>query len=306
MLKKILSILLLTVFLFLMGVSTGYASLTLDKKGRFGCLACHNDKRLEKKRDGKNVSLFIDGKKFLKSVHGKIACLDCHTDFSFRDHSNGAIGFKKTAGLACIRCHKHKKQYKTYLTSIHGRLALSNDPKKGATCGDCHAYKIHAISKSKEFWNEYFYNADKSCGKEGCHKKYYDSYFDYYHGQAYKKRAVDAPACWDCHGNHDVYKKGETLSSISENNIGKTCGRCHPDSQNVFGNSYREAIHGKEKMNKENFVISFVSGLNIKKTVTTQVGNVYNSVNSFVGNIFKFFFPESLRPRKKQASSEKG
>lgn len=301
----ILIILAFSTLILMIGISSTSA-INLDKKGRFGCLACHNDKNLSKERDGKEVSLFIDQDKFVDSVHGKLACINCHTDFSFRDHSQGVGGFKKTAGLACIRCHQHEKQYKTYLASIHGRYALSNDVRKGATCGDCHAYKIHAITKTKSYWNEYFYKADKTCGKSGCHEKYYKSYNDSYHGRAYKNKAVDAPACWDCHGNHDVDKLGEPLSKVSEENIGQTCAKCHPeDPQNIFGNSYREMIHGREKMQSTNLVIKLAtSGMGVKDAAVGKVSGVYNTLTSWIKGIFEFFMPQSLRPRKDQPSSD--
>jgi hypothetical protein len=313
-LKKILILISLTVLSIILSqlVLSSAFGITLDSKGRFGCLACHSDKRLATKEDGKTLSLFIDGNKFSNSVHGKLACLDCHTDFSFKDHSQGAdkafnTNFRKTAGLACIRCHQHEKQYKDYLNSIHGRLALSNDVRKGATCGDCHVFKIHAITKTKAYWKDYFYNADKTCGKEGCHRDRFKSYNDYYHGQAYKNKAADAPACWDCHGNHDVDKKGEPNSKINPESIGKTCGHCHPDAQNVFGNSYGGMIHGKDKMTSKNFVFKlFVSGLGVKDAAVGQVNGVYGTFTSWIEGIIKFFFPPSARPRKKLDLSQQG
>jgi hypothetical protein len=47
------------------------------------CLVCHDSKDLTTTREGKEVSLYVDGKTFSSSVHGSLACVDCHSDLRF-------------------------------------------------------------------------------------------------------------------------------------------------------------------------------------------------------------------------------
>ena len=84
-----------------------------------------------------------------------------------------------------------------------------------------------------------------------CHPDEYESYDDYYHGAAYKRGATDAPACWDCHGAHDVLPTSDPNSLMSEQNRADTCGQegCHQgsDLENnpAFAEAASELIHQK-------------------------------------------------------------
>jgi len=292
-----LSVLLLT----LLAASTFAATnLTLDAKGRFGCLACHGDQRLVKVKGKEKIDLSINESKYGDSVHKDVGCIECHTDFTFRSHFNVAGSYKKTAGLSCIRCHtkEHQKQYKDYINSVHGRLALSNDPKGGATCGDCHnGTNIHYINKTEESKNEFQFAAEKVCGK--CHKKWFTTYDDYYHGVAYKQKAADSPACWDCHGSHKITSKEDHRSAVNKQNLGKTCGVCHPGSEVAFGEQYGKAIHGKAKMYDTNIVRALITkALVYKDNVTTGGSKAYKATTDLIAKVIDFFFPYSLRPEK--------
>lgn len=51
------------------------------------CLRCHSVKTLSKQLENKeSLSLYIDGSKFEKSVHGAMDCSSCHTDISLKNH----------------------------------------------------------------------------------------------------------------------------------------------------------------------------------------------------------------------------
>ncbi len=313
--------------LLLSQVALAKTPITLDKKGRAGCLACHGDPKLHKVENSKKISLYIDPDRFYASVHKDRACLDCHTDWGFRTHKVKGGDYKKTAGLACIRCHKHQKQYKEYRDSVHSRIAMGKAKhsgkeakgKDGATCGSCHnalePRGIHYIEeeypkdkkdkdgkviekktwKNSEYWTEFRYAADKVCGQ--CHMDRYKSYNDYYHGRAYKTKEVDAPTCWDCHNNHDVFRKEEMRSSITEENLSKTCGRCHPEPSKSFTGQYAEMIHGRHKLYEKNVVLRlYRDGFSITGK-GNSIKNVYNTVLDWGRSIIRFFFPQSLRPQ---------
>ena len=233
----------------------------IGKEGHSGCQTCHGDLNLVKLKDGKRVSFFIDLSVLQSSAHKESDCLSCHVGFGYEPERAHPQDWKKTAGLACKNCHL--AEYDLYRQSIHGRLALSGDPKGGATCGDCHGAHAIPSTKTEEGLLTLRSSAKEMCGK--CHADTYESYNDYYHGRAYKAGATDAPTCWDCHGAHKVNPASETASSVSsakltetsKTNLAKTCERCHPDSSNTFA-EYGKLIHGSTKVRKQNIAMYYI------------------------------------------------
>lgn len=273
-------------------------TLALGTRAQFGCLVCHSDRNAIGVIDGKAKSIFVDEAQFRNSPHESLSCLSCHLDFSY-SHPVEVANYKKTAGLSCTRCHTHNKQTLVYRSSIHGRLALSDDPKGGATCGDCHGgHNIRSLKKDSVYRASFRASAEKVCGK--CHSKYYDSYNDYYHGRAYKREAADAPTCWDCHDSHDVFPKKENRSSVSAVNLAKTCGRCHKGSTKKF-TEYALLVHGRKQVEETNFVLRYK---NLASEWIGQVskpslgGRVSGTVKRSLEEVRSWFFPESLRPKK--------
>lgn len=229
---------------------------TIGIPGKTGCLVCHSDPKLahaESKR-----SLYISEDEILASVHKDVPCAKCHTDFSTRNasqsHQGSKMDSREIAGLSCKNCHEHESQLKIYDTSVHGRKALGGDPR-AATCADCHgSHAIKSLKKNKAYAAEFRMNAKEVCGK--CHQKYFESYDDYYHGRAYKMKAPDAPACWDCHGAHDILPAANSASKVANNNIHKTCGKCHVDSRAGFA-KFAALIHGRQTVMRKNPVIKY-------------------------------------------------
>lgn len=252
-------------------------SFVVGIPGRTGCLVCHGDPKIRHSETRR--SLYISQDEMSKSSHKDIACTKCHTDFNqiTQGHSASTADFKRVAGLACKNCHEHAKVLKTYSRSLHGRLALGGDPKMGATCADCHGgHDIKSLKKNKDYQREFHLNGEEICGK--CHKEYFDSYNDYYHGKAYKMGALDAPACWDCHGAHDVLPKDNSVSKISDNKLAKTCGTCHVDNSEGLTH-FKSMIHGRQDELDNNIVIKYKNMVvewfneNVLKKVSALAGD---------------------------------
>lgn len=227
---------------------------TIGVPGKTGCLVCHGDPKLKNAKG----SLYISESELMGSVHKDLACVKCHTNFSAvnaaQSHQGLTTDSRKVAGLACKNCHQHATQLKVYDTSVHGRAALGGDPK-AATCGDCHgAHDIKSFKKNKAYRQAFKMKAEQVCGK--CHQDYFKSYDDYYHGAAYKTGAPNAPACWDCHGAHQIMGAKDAESNVAEKNLAKTCGSCHKDSKASF-TGFAEMIHGRETVMKKNLVIQY-------------------------------------------------
>lgn len=281
------------------GVVKTKEGTTVYYQRQLGCLVCHSDPKLKRVVGTKTLSFYVNPAEILSSVHTSIACTDCHPDFTYQAHPyETKQDYRKNAGLSCIRCKDHEKQYKAYLPSRHAELALSNDPKGGATCGDCHgSHNIKSLKKDQAYQKKFFFSAKEVCGKEGCHLTEYYNYNDYYHGRAYKTRAPDSPACWDCHSYHTVLPKKVTSSTISERNLPKTCARCHPDaSPSIAG--YAPLIHQPTKG------LPVISGLQrflagLSKKAPEPVSSGLRGAGGLVEKIVQFFFPPSLRPKGK-------
>lgn len=253
-------------------------SFTVGVPGRSGCLVCHGDPKIQQNKT--KVSLYISQEDILQSAHKDVPCTKCHVDFgqasASQAHTTVAGDWKKTAGLSCKNCHQHSGMLKVYSKSIHGRLALSGDPKGGASCADCHgSHNIKSFKKDKAYKQEFHLQAKEICGK--CHMKYYESYDDYYHGRAYKAGATDAPACWDCHGAHDVASASNAVSMVSKERLPKTCARCHVDASKGLV-SFAPMIHKRQETQNKNVLIKFKNQImawidsNVVKNVTAWAG----------------------------------
>ena len=81
------------------------------------CLDCHDDPELTTERNGREVSLNVDIKILLSSVHPDHDCIDCHTDAS-EDHP------EHLKPVECGDCHDSEKNefmmynYKQYTYTI--------------------------------------------------------------------------------------------------------------------------------------------------------------------------------------------
>jgi cytochrome b subunit of formate dehydrogenase len=67
--------------------------------------------------------------------------------------------------------------------------------------------------------------APVDCGN--CHTDVAATY--QYHGFKKEKPGELFPACWDCHGTHNILSPDNPKSTANPNNLPKTCGRCHED-----------------------------------------------------------------------------
>ncbi len=194
--------------------------------------------------------------------HKALYCVACHPNFDNPKKAFKEGDWKATARRACIHCHSHKKQYDVYTKSIHGQLALAGKSGKknlpAPTCADCHSGhstlmqkddpRIRAAMRDK---------AQRICGS--CHKDHWDSYNDYYHGKAYKAHAPDAPACWDCHGYHDIQPSNNPASHVAQANLPLTCKKCHSEADLKFV-QYGRMVHTQKDRSTFQVIWDLISG----------------------------------------------
>jgi hypothetical protein len=235
------------------------------------CQVCHAQTNLTKLSQGGVFKSFqVLGVQ--QSAHTRFSCQSCHVDFrfteakfTFSDGSPETKLWQVNAGLGCRDCHEGKvasyvkqvapygKVVAEYDTSIHRQKILQGN-YEAATCSSCHGGHDIKRLDTTEAKAAFHLEAERVCGGSDCHKARYASYNDYYHGAAYKKGAPDSPACWDCHASHNILPNAQKASLMSAENMSRTCGKCHPGSQESFATGARDLIHQKVDVQKANWL----------------------------------------------------
>jgi predicted CXXCH cytochrome family protein len=197
------------------------------------CLACHGDKTAQ---DASGHSISVDGDNFHASIHGSLACSDCHTSIKDYPHPDTVTPVK------CATCHAD--QASAIAGSIHD--GTSEHP-----CTSCHGDAHSIYPKDNPKSAVYPLNIPKTCGtchaNEALAKKYglqnvYSHYMDSIHGYAVSKEGLLVAAnCMSCHGSHNILSHKDPKSTTSRENIPTTCGACHGGVKD----EYMSGVHGK-------------------------------------------------------------
>lgn len=228
------------------------------------CMSCHSMQDFTIKRNGEEVSLHVDIKKFNDSKHQILACIDCHVGFDPQafPHKEGDKIYKVDCSMChftedfqasvhsgkvdCYECHSNhavqpatelKKNVQTLCTqchqlpdinkykhSVHFKFSKTDE---GATCIGCHdksAHKIKPITGSKEETN-------RLCS--GCHDSPNAKYHRSLHYEALEKNLYLAPNCISCHGSHGVLPSSNEEAKTYVMNIPSLCGECHKEGTQV-------------------------------------------------------------------------
>jgi hypothetical protein len=224
-----------------------------------GCLACHGSPNLIKSSADGIVSFHITGLE--ASAHRDIACPQCHIDFAYVKPDPPTRVWYVNAGMSCANggCHDHDEQADEYAGSIHAEAIAAGD-YTAATCGSCHGGHDIARLDTQAAIDELHLSSEAMCAE--CHQDQWDNYGDAYHGAAYKRGALDAPACWDCHPAHEVLAADHPDSTINAANIGTTCATCHEqhgDAGEEFATFSAEMIHRQEELRANNMLHKLLS-----------------------------------------------
>jgi predicted CXXCH cytochrome family protein len=190
------------------------------------CLNCHEDKQLSLKlKDGSSMSLYVNPREFVQSVHGsQLICTDCHARYD-ENHPSGATFPSKRAYVigsydTCKKCHFDT--YTRTLESVHYEL-LKGGLDAAPVCTDCHgAHNIQNPHAKRAM-------VSRSCAT--CHVAVYQKYAQSVHGKALVEEGnQDVPACADCHTHHQIQQPGTTRFRLNSPDI---CIRCHADQRRM-------------------------------------------------------------------------
>ena len=207
------------------------------------CLACHKLSVLE------------------GSVHGKLACSECHVIPAGGETKDVPHAPKKDIPLVdcTAKCHRNDKRKQPgqspsfYADSVHGQGYLERGEKDVAKCWDCHGkHNIKPVQDPDSVVSRQ--NIPLICSR--CHEnmtvvlKYnihaespYKEYIQSVHGKALlsKGPATFAAVCTDCHGVHNIQGIGQVHMQAKDP---ATCGKCHV----LIFNEYKDSIHGQHAL----------------------------------------------------------
>lgn len=234
-----------------------------------GCQACHGSPNLIKSSSDGIVSYQVTGLE--ASAHRDLTCGQCHTDFAYAKTNNPSNVWYVNAGLACAQagCHDeddpstpaNENAASAWRFSVHGEAVTSGD-LTSATCGSCHGGHDIARLDTEAARRALHLSGEAMCAS--CHQEYWDNYNDAYHGAAYKRRAEDAPACWDCHPAHEMLTADHPDSTTNMANLPSTCsgaGGCHQQHVNTsetFVRNTAAIIHQQEGVRDENVAMKLL------------------------------------------------
>ena len=224
------------------------------------CLICHN--RMSGKvtlQSGQEIDLRIDASKFQASVHGFLACTECHKKFDENPHVKPSekvpadimkiseeikskAKIDPVAYSACYSCHEDI--YKQVLSSPHGKNITVKPKPDGALCLDCHGSPHYIVKTDNPGSHVNRKNVVETCAR--CHGnrnlavKYkmgedvLVSYNESFHGKKYHLGDRKAPTCISCHGYHDIKRVDNPASPVFGLNKIQTCGKCHKGANEKF------------------------------------------------------------------------
>jgi len=183
---------------------------------------------------------------YQRSIHGlrtssgdttepAATCVDCHGTHDiqaarvFRDPSH-----RLDIPDRCGQCHPAITE--TYRESIHGQAA-GTGVVEAPICTDCHGE--HTIASHVDPTSSVAPgNIPTTCA--ACHeeesiatkfdlpKRRFSTYLSSFHGVVNRYGEAAVANCASCHGVHDIRPSSDPQSAIHPDNLGKTCGTCHP------------------------------------------------------------------------------
>ncbi|MBI4877302.1 MAG: hypothetical protein HY822_21965 [Acidobacteria bacterium] len=218
--------------------------------GSEACLDCHDSGRRTGKREA-GVPPAFDEAALRVSPHAALECTGCHGDIDPKKPPHA----DKLQKVVCGNCHPD--QQAQHAESLHGRTVRKGDAL-APSCSTCHgAHNVLARSAARSPISTM--EIPRLCGR--CHREGSDvsrthaipqtnilgNYTDSIHGEGLFKRGLTVTAvCTSCHTAHFVLPHTDPRSSISKQNISKTCTKCHAQIEAVHQKVIRGELWEKQ------------------------------------------------------------
>ena len=260
------------------------------------CMSCH--------LDNPNVAdKTVRGSKFIAayetSIHGsqllggnaKAAnCVNCHgshemnKSISEKSHVN-----RMHVTQVCAQCHAKIEQQ--YASSTHA-AAVRKGNKDAPVCTDCHGE--HDILRHNDPASPVSAKnvSQKVCGT--CHasvkmsRKYglstdrFQTFSDSYHGLAVRGGALEVVNCASCHGAHAIKPPTDSTSTVSKQNLVKTCGRCHPGANTRFTIG---SVHSTTASKEEDPILYWIANMYLWMIVVIIGGMLFHNLIDFIKKV---------------------
>lgn len=190
------------------------------------CGACHPEVVTQ-------FSLSSHGRALATGLKGAPDCVTCH-----KNAVAGAadkLARKQNQEKLCLSCHRDNPDVTgrtsptpafiaDYEKSVHGSALLKGDAA-AANCVDCHGSHVMQKGSAPDSKGNKLHIAE-TCSK--CHGAIAKKYSGSVHGAALAGGNLDAPACTNCHGEHQIFKHDDPRSRVAAQNLSaQACSPCH-------------------------------------------------------------------------------
>jgi hypothetical protein len=213
------------------------------------CLSCHGNTSMV--RDAALAEKSGAPSSFTDSIHGSALqktglsvapnCASCHGAHRILPPSDPESGIARTRVPAtCGSCHA--KILTEFDTGVHAEALHKGNPK-APVCIDCHS--AHAVKTAET--TSWKVGVIRECGT--CHADLIETYRDTYHGQVTELGFARVATCADCHGSHAIHAPSDPASTVSKQNVLKTCQKCHPGATANFTKYDPHADHRNRQRN---------------------------------------------------------
>ncbi len=215
------------------------------------CMDCHSEEGMVAEKDGVEYSIYVDEQEFLKSLHAENGCVSCHQDAEVEGDEHPF----PLNRVDCANCHDDVGVINA--NSLHGKALKNNDPY-APYCSDCHG-KHDILSHRNRKSRTFIMNIPFTCGR--CHREgtamtkthdiqkhnVLENYSMSIHGEGLLRKGLTVTAvCSSCHTSHNVLPHTDPNSTISRQNVVKTCMKCHANIEDAHTKIIRGELWEKE------------------------------------------------------------
>ncbi len=224
---------------------TGFAQSNGD------CLDCHDDPELTMTKDGKEILLDVNPKRFSASAHKEVTCIECHVGFDPDEEPHKEV----ITPVDCASCHEEAAKDFTHsghfneisCTSCHENIHRPEQLAQIITkCEDCHKQPAADFKSSIHFtdangpacYDCHSPHRAEIAGAENCLSCHAETEFAEKNGKTDKLDFIRAYQesihaenieCSDCHSSHAIFPVDSSASPVNRQNIVQTCNECHDD-----------------------------------------------------------------------------